>query len=401
MRSGQKIDAIVIGSGVVSLGVIIDLAADGIAVAHISPKADDVALRSRWSVEKIVLESGSDQAEQLLELLQNKSGVWGGACLLPTIDPMLRIVSQNLERITKNYVTPVLDWESLLPIVNKSLLYEKASLAGIPTPKILYVEDMANAAQWAGSVQYPVIIKPSQTPEFFAQFNAKVLVARNAEELTNHLDIVGQHELEVMISEIISGTQNDLKAYRCYINHDGQVIAEMCSEKVRSHPPEYGVGIVQRTIPMNEVLRQQGRTLLNALNFRGFATVEFKRDARDGKYKLMEINPRPSMVQRLFRKAGLNFAKLTVDDMMGRPVTGDYSYRPNVYCIHNSADIYHIKRFARRRLSGLREYFSPYFARDKVFLLPPIRDPGPFLYDMKRVLGGHFRRKYVWADVQH
>lgn len=401
MRSSQKPSAIVIGSGVVSLGVIIDLIADGITVAHISPKHDDLALRSRWSVEKFVLETETDQTDQLLELLQKKSGAWGGACVLPTTDLMLRIVSKNLERITTNYVTPVMKWESLLPIVNKGILYEKASLAGIPTPKILYGENTADAAQWASSVQYPVIIKPSQTPEFFAQFNAKVLEANNAEELNKFLDIVGQHKLDVMVSEVIPGTQNDLKAYRCYLNHDGRVIAEMCSEKIRCHPPEYGVGIVQRTIPMNETLRRQGRTLLSALNYRGFATVEFKRDARDGEYKLMEINARPSMVQRMFRKAGLNFAKLTVDDMMGRPVDGDYSYRPNVYCIHNSADIYHIKRFAKRGLSGLREYFNPYFARRKVFLLPPIHDPGPFLYDMGRVIGGYFRRRVGWANVQN
>ena len=106
------------------------------------------------------------------------------------------------------------------------------------------------------------------------------------------------------------------------------------------------------------------------------------------------------MVQLMFRKAGLNFAKLTVDDLMGRAMQEDHSYRPGVFCIHNSADIYHFKRFARLGPGGLREYFRPYFSRRKALLLPPFRDPLPFLYDMKRVLGGYVRRHYGPATAQ-
>lgn len=39
-------------------------------------------------------------------------------------------------------------------------------------------------------------------------------------------------------------------------------------------------------------LRDLGLTLLKALDWHGVAMVEFKKDSRDGKYKLMEINPK-------------------------------------------------------------------------------------------------------------
>lgn len=384
--------AVVIGSGVVSLGVINDLVADGISVTHISPKSCDLALRSRWPIEKIVLQDSCRPAEQLLKILDERSDDWKGACLLPTTDPLLRIVSKNLKDLEDDYVTPVLPWTRLFPIVNKAELYARAQEAGIPAPKVLYGASPDNAVSWAETIKYPVIIKPSQTPEFFRVFNGKVLLANNAAELEEQLDQVSRHELDVMISEIIPGPPGNLKAYRSYIDRDGQIRAEMCSEKVRCHPPEYGVGIVQRTVPLDDELCRLGRSLLSALQFRGYSTIEFKFDERDQVFKLIEINPRPAMVQRLFRKAGLNFAKLTVDDLQGRAIAANHSYKPGVYCIHNSADLYHLRRFFRRGVTGLREYFSPYFALRKAFLLPPLKDPAPFLYDIRRVVAGRFRK---------
>ena len=384
--------AIIIGSGVVSLGVINDLACDGIRVIHISPKHDDLALRSRWPQEKFVLDPADDQTEPLIGLLRSNSTRFGGACLIPTTDPMLRIVSKNLSQIGQEYVSPVMPWHQLRGIVNKGLLYETAVKTGIPTPKIRYGDDLADTGAWQDSLMFPVIVKPSETPKFFAQFGVKVLQANDVSQLQRHLAAVNRLELEVMVSEIIPGNQTDLKCYRCYIDQRGKVIAEMCSEKLRSHPPEFGVGIVQRTIPMHPTLREQGLDLLHNLNFTGFATVEFKYDSRDDQYKLMEINPRPAMVQRLFRRAGINFAKLTVDDLMGKPLEETYSYSPGVYAIHNSADLYHLRRHLKMGAHGLREYLTPYFARRKVLLVPPILDPVPFLYDVSKIIGSRLTR---------
>jgi predicted ATP-grasp superfamily ATP-dependent carboligase len=392
--------AIVIGSGVVSLGVIIDLAIDGVHVIHISPKTDDLALRSRWPQEKFILDSSDDRFDQLFEVLDANSARWKSACLIPTTDPLLRLVSKNLGRIRHNYVTPVIPWSALRGIVNKGLLYATAAASGIPTPQIRYGSALDNVDTWIEDLSFPVIVKPSETPRFFAKFQSKVLYAESAAQLRHHLDAVRRHQLDVMVSEIIPGTQTDLKAYRCYIDQTGTVLAEMCSEKLRSHPPEFGVGIVQRTIPMHETLQKQGRKLLRELDFTGFATVEFKHDARDGSLKLMEINPRPAMVQRLFRKAGINFAKLTVDDLTGREVSPRNQYRAGVYAIHNSADLYHLRRFARQGLPGLRQFFRPYLAARKALLLPPIRDPAPFLYDVRRIIAGRFARNASRTDVQ-
>ena len=52
---------------------------------------------------------------------------------------------------------------------------------------------------------------------------------------------------------------------------------------------------------------EPGRRILAAMEFRGFACIEFKLDRRDGVYKLMDVNGRHNLSGMLAVRSGLNF----------------------------------------------------------------------------------------------
>ena len=384
--------AIVFGTGAVALGVIIDLAAEKVPVVHVSTKEDDVALRSRWSDQKHVLPAGADIATAFEELLEEKRSDWAGGCLMPTNDPTVRAISQNLDRFTDRFVTPVIPWSRLRTVVNKAELYAAAASADIPVPAILSPGDLGDAAEWSRDVGFPVIVKPTETPVFFRAFGKKAFEIHDRDDLLVKLDEVRRRNIEVMVSEIIPGEVGNLKAYRAYCDRHGEIIAEMYSEKICNHPPDYGVGIVQRTIPAHDELQQLGRRLTQALELTGYATTEFKLDPRDKKFKLMEINPRPAMVQRMFRAAGINFAHLTYLDCTGQALQSSYRYDPDVYCIYNTHYLHYLVRAFKKGVPGIRDYFAPYFKRRKALLVPPILDPAPFLFDLSKMIRNKLNR---------
>lgn len=392
MNSGRLPPAIIVGTGAVTLGIINDLAIEQVPVIHVSTKPDDVALRSRWPQEKVVLDPRANLATSLLELTESRQSRWSAGCLIPTTDPTVRVISQHLDVLTEDYVTPVIPWKELRTTVNKGELYAAAAAAGISVPAILQPGELGDAAQWSKNVGFPIIVKPTETPVFFRAFGKKAIEVNDRNTLLTVLDSIRHRNIEVMLSEIIPGAATNLKAYRAYTNCEGQVIAEMYSEKVRSHPPDYGVGIVQRTIPVDAELQRLGRQLTRALGLSGYATTEFKLDPRDQQFKLMEINPRPAMVQLLFRAAGINFGHITYLDCIGEPLEEHYSYDPGVYSIYNTVDLFYLVRSLKRGFPGIREYFSPYFKRRKALLVPPVRDPKPFFFEMKRMFGGKLRR---------
>jgi biotin carboxylase len=63
-----------------------------------------------------------------------------------------------------------------------------------------------------------------------------------------------------------------------------------------------------------------GLRFLAALGFHGISQVEFKRDPRDGRYKLMEINPRLFQWHGLAAACGVDLPRLAYCDLLGLPV---------------------------------------------------------------------------------
>jgi predicted ATP-grasp superfamily ATP-dependent carboligase len=67
-----------------------------------------------------------------------------------------------------------------------------------------------------------------------------------------------------------------------------------------------------------EEVVEQGLRLLSALGFHGVSQVEFKRDLRDGRYKLMEVNPRLWQWHGLAAACGVDLALIAYADLTGR-----------------------------------------------------------------------------------
>ena len=72
------------------------------------------------------------------------------------------------------------------------------------------------------------------------------------------------------------------------------MLGTFCGRKLRQTPPVVGTCRVGEAFWVDEIVEAAFR-LLRAISFHGVSQVEFKRDQRDGRFKLMEINPRYSI----------------------------------------------------------------------------------------------------------
>jgi predicted ATP-grasp superfamily ATP-dependent carboligase len=69
-----------------------------------------------------------------------------------------------------------------------------------------------------------------------------------------------------------------------------------------------------------EEVSEQGLALLRALDFHGISQVETKRDPRDGRYKLMEVNPRLWQWHSLAAACGVDLPWIAYRDLIGDPL---------------------------------------------------------------------------------
>jgi predicted ATP-grasp superfamily ATP-dependent carboligase len=385
--------AIVLGSNYVALGVIRALATEGLEVIHLSTERFDIARFSRFVTKSIKVPSPTNESSKLLELLINTEEHWDGSLILPTTDPGVVFVSNNRQALIERYVPAVQDWNVVERIIDKKLCYIQAHKIDIPAPKVIFPDSVQSLLERKSELSYPCILKPHQTPNFSSIFRKKVLIVSSLEELIEKFAEARHHGLDVMVSEIIPGRDSDLYHYRSYIDNQGSVLAEMCTQKLRQHPPEFGVACASKTIPMIQEIRHLALKLLRHLSYQGESSVEFKLDKRNNQYKLMEINIRPVLPELHFVAAGINFPFITYSDLVEDLKTKNLGYDTDIYWIHNFTDIWEfLKNFWFKKIS-LKDYFLPYMEK-KVFCVPFFDDPMPFVMMFTKV-GMAFGRLFV------
>jgi predicted ATP-grasp superfamily ATP-dependent carboligase len=68
-------------------------------------------------------------------------------------------------------------------------------------------------------------------------------------------------------------------------------------------------------------------SLLKAMKYRGIFSAEFKRDARDGEFKILEVNTRPWWYVDFAARCGVDVCRMAYDDALELPVATIERYR--------------------------------------------------------------------------
>lgn len=386
--------AIVFGENYGTLGVVSSLSKEGIQVILLASEPGH-AWHSRFVSKRVRIPDPVDHSSRLLELLMKTKENWDGALLLPTSDEYVNFVSQNRTELNKRYISAVQDWKVIREIIKKNMLYLQAQKMGVPTPQFYLPDSVQFLHQRRNDFFYPCILKPFDTRQFHRVYKKKVFVIRDFRELIDQFSDIQQNQLQAMISEIIPGEDSSLFHYRSYIDSLGDVLAEMCTQKLRQYPSGFGQAAVARTIPIIPEIRHFALTLLRSFSYRGESSAEFKLDHRDNQYKLMEINVRPVTPEGHFFAAGINFAYMTYLDLIENIRKPSSTYRHDIYWINNFWDIQNFFGSLRSGNLHLREFLRPYWKK-KVFAVPFFDDPIHFLIETSFAGGRAFKKLKKW-----
>ena len=131
---------------------------------------------------------------------------------------------------------------------------------------------------------------------------------------------------EVMLQEFIPGDSTQGVNYNSYSwggRHPGRV--HRCEDKECS--ARHGVSLLQRECDTFPRCIEPGRRILRAMDFDGYACTEFKRDPRDGVYKLMEVNGRHNLSSLLAVRCGVNFPWIHYEHLVHGKQPSAHSYR--------------------------------------------------------------------------
>jgi predicted ATP-grasp superfamily ATP-dependent carboligase len=121
----------------------------------------------------------------------------------------------------------------------------------------------------------------------------------------------------MIFQEYIPGEDWIFHGYRnaetgCFVGFTGK--------KLRSHPPFAGPTTLGVSM-LNEPLSSQTEAMLRVIGYSGVMDIDYRRDERDGRYKLLDFNPRAGMNFRMFENPeGIDVVRALHLDLTGRGV---------------------------------------------------------------------------------
>ncbi len=323
LRSATSPPAVILGGGGTALPVARSLGDAGIPVYALGSERDPVR-HSRRCTNFISLGREPGMQERWLEWLRSAPA---GSVVLPCEDEALDLIARNRGMLLDLGLVPFeANDEVLLAMLDKHETYRLCAKLGIEAPLSFEVHTEDDIAHALERLSYPCALKPVHSHEFVRHFpGMKAFEVNSDVEAHNALSRTVALGIEMIATEIIPGADDQFFSYYSYLDEDGQPLLHVTKRKLRQYPIRFGSGCFHTTNWDPESV-ELGLRFFEGVGLRGLGNVEFKRDSRDGRLKLIECNHRFTAATGLLRAAGADLPLFVYNKLTDRPLpqTADY-----------------------------------------------------------------------------
>ena len=374
--------ALVLGGNLNGLTIARSLGRHDIPVWVATSPNIKLANYSRYTHRTLPWPNGECEAkvDYLLDLAaRNKLDGW---VLFPTSDESAALLSKFHVALSRRYRVSAPAWDILQWAYDKRLTYRLAAQEKVDHPVTMYP---VNEADLDGC-RFPAILKPAAHVAVNRFTAAKAWPVANREELLARYREARElipPDL-ILLQELIPGGGESQFSYAA-LCREGQPIASLTARRTRQYPVDFGYSSsFVETLDVPEIVAPS-RRLLAAIRYTGLVEIEYKFDARNRRYKLLDINPRLWTWSALGSRAGTDFPYLLWRMMMNYDVA-EQTGRTGVRWMRVSTDFpAAVHEMLRGRLNlgaYLRSFRSPVqfalMATDD--LLPGLLDIPLFAY---------------------
>jgi biotin carboxylase len=207
-------------------------------------------------------------------------------CVFPSYDAEVYVFSKNRERLASQGITAVVsDYEGVARLIDKSITLAAAERAGFPIPRTRVPDNLEELRQAAAEIEPPWVLKPRCNAHA-----VNIELARDREELERLYGRLCNTQDRPLLQEYVPAATK--RNYYVLVDRDSEARSVFTprvrrTRKIGMRTPCAAVES-SREVPYESEMRR----LLKELGVWGGLTIQTIIDARDGRPKLMEINPR-------------------------------------------------------------------------------------------------------------
>lgn len=305
-----------------SLSIARSLGRFGAPVHLVHSTIDHPAFASRYVARAHRWDFGTAPADRSIEFLRRLGRELGGpSVLIPTSDDTAELVADHADELKQWFVFQDNPAALVRGLSNKRELHRLALEHGIPTADTTFPESVAEVEQFARTAVFPVMLKASDGLRLQARTGKKMVIARTADELIGQyrkLDEPGRPNL--MLQEYIPGGDDTIWMFDGYFDDASECVFGVTGKKLRQFPVHVGATSLGICLA-NPTVHRLTCDFMRAIGYRGILDIGFRYDARDGRYKLLDPNPRIGQTYRLFASTeGWDVAHFLYLDLTGQPL---------------------------------------------------------------------------------
>ncbi len=367
-RRGDTAPVILLGGAANAVSVARRLGRMGVDVfGLVEPGAFVASSRFCRRIDLPALAPG-DQGRVWADFLLGPRGDrFRGAAVLACGDAGIELIAAHRGALAARFLLDESNPVAQLRMLNKLETYEDAVSAGVPTPRF-WLAGSRDAIDGLDGLTFPLVVKPRLSHVFEGQTGRKLFVARDRDGLASAVAAIAATGTESLIVEMIPGPDDRLCSYYTYLDEDSRPLFHFTKRIIRRYPALMGTACYHVTDWIPEAAEQANR-LFRYSGLRGLANVEFKRDERDGRLKLIECNARFTASNCLAARSGFDFAAFVYNRLTDRPQSVPDGYTPGMRLWDPVRDFQAYRELSRtgdltfgRWLSGvLHPQTFPYF----------------------------------------
>lgn len=311
--------------------------------------------------------------------------------LIPCHDSYVEVIDEHLDEIREHFLIPQHETGLYTQLMNKETLHKVAESKGVYVPETVRVDEDNFIEKVESIIKYPCLVKPVDSPSFVAVFRKKLFKVFNRDELQDAIKKAHDADLEVIVQRIIPGFDDHMHTFDAYLNQESKVTHWVTCQKHRQYPINFGASVYteQKHVPE---LYEIGAKFLEEMNYKGFAEIEFKKDAETGRFYLIEINARITNLNHLLYKVGVNIPYITYRELIGSPLepiaVTENTRRVFWYAYE---DLLAIRDYIKTKQLTVKEVVVSLF-KPKAYAIWDWKDPKPAFTFFKMLLGKVFNK---------
>lgn len=318
----------------------------------------DVAYVSRYTDHKMLGICDRERVDETTEQIRQLLTTGAYDVVVPTVDFSAEILSKNKEEFSRFAKVASSDWCVYQNAGDKEKTMKICMEHGIPCPEtILGARSVSDIT--ASKIRFPIVMKPKVG---YGAIGFKKIDC--ADEIENMLNKTGKPIEDFVFQEYIP--QTDLQ-YECamFMDHNSEAKTALVFSKNRWFPVSGGSSTLNITVERPDIVSNCAQ-LLKLMNWRGAADIDLIQDPRDGKAKIMEINPRVSGSVKIAFVAGVDQARQMLELVFDQPVTEYHTYKVGQRLRCSQTDLlWFIK--SPNRFRAKPSWFNPFHTKDHTF----------------------------------